>query len=130
MISMTSRFLGDRELKTLRRIGDLMLPGDHDFPAFSHTGCIAFVDDLLSFMDPKDCDDLKTLLKTLSFFPEPMLRALFALCRTRLTAPFRLIELGLRGLVMSLYYSNKNSPTYSGPKPHEVLGFALRRIRL
>lgn len=123
-----SQFLGLRELSALKRIGDLMLPGDSDFPSFSQTGCIAFVDDLLRFMAPKDRDDVKTLLKALSFLPSPLLRAFLTLCRTRWTPTLRMIELGLKGLVMSLYYSNKTAPQYAGRTPYDVIGFALRRL--
>ncbi len=123
-----SQFLGPRELATLERLGDLMLPGDSEFPSFSQTGCIAFVDDLLRYMAPKDRDDIKTLLKILSFLPIPLLRAFLQLCQTRWTPTLRMIELGLKGLVMSLYYSNKTAPHYAGRKPFDVLGFSLRRL--
>jgi hypothetical protein len=123
-----SQFLGPRELSALERIGDLMLPGDSEFPSFSQTGCIAFVDDLLRSMDPKDRDDLKTLLRALSILPFPLLRAVLKLCRTCWTPTLRLVELGLKGLVLSLYYSNKTAPRYSGRKLFDVIGFALRRL--
>jgi hypothetical protein len=128
MLSAMSKILGPRELSALERIGDLMLPGDPQFPSFSQTGCIAFVDDLLRYMDPKDRDDLKTLLRVLSFLPSPLLRAFLKLCQTRWTPTLRMIELGLKGLTMSLYYSNKTAPHSSGRKPHDVMGFALRRL--
>ena len=121
-----SQFLKPRELSALERIGDLMLPGDSDFPSLSQTGCITFVDDLLHYMDPKDRNDLKTLLKVLSFLPSPLLRAVLRLCRTRWTPTLRMIELGLKGLAMSLYYSNKTAP--HGHKPWDVIGFSLRRL--
>ncbi len=123
-----SQFLSLRELSALERIGDLMLPGDSQFPLFSQTGCIAFVDDLMRFMDPKDRDDLKALLTVLSFVPTPLLRAFVRLCQTRWTPTLRMIELGLKGLVMSLYYSNKTAPSYPGRKPFDVIGFALQRL--
>jgi hypothetical protein len=110
MLSAMSKVLGPRELAALERIGDLMLPGDPQFPSFSQTGCIAFVDDLLRYMDPKDRDDVKTLLRALSFLPSPLLRAFLKLCQTRWTPTLRMIELGLKGLTMSLYYSNKTAP--------------------
>lgn len=39
-----SQFLRFKEPSALERIGDLMLPGDSEFPSFSQTGCIAFVE--------------------------------------------------------------------------------------
>ncbi len=123
-----SQFFGPRELSALERIGDLMLPGDLDFPSFSQTGCIAFVDDLLRSMDPKDRHDVKILLKALSFLPSPLLRGFLRLCQTRWTPTLRMIELGLKGLVMSLYYSNKTAPHYTGRTPFDVLGFVLTRL--
>ncbi len=127
MTSM-SRFFGPRELAALARLGDLMLPGDAEFPSFSQMGCVAFIDDLLRFMDPKDRDDLRTLLTVLSVLPSPLLRAFLRLCQTRWTPLLRMIELGLKGLVMSLYYSNKTAPRYTGRTPFDVIGFTLRRL--
>lgn len=123
-----SQFLGPRELAALERIGDLMLPGDGEFPSFSQTGCVAFVDDLLRYMDPKDRDDVIILLKILSFAPPPLLRAFVKLCQTRRSPTLRMIELGLKGLVISLYYSNKTIPQYAGRTPFDVIGFALTRL--
>jgi len=80
-------------------------------------------------MDPKDRDDLKTLLRALSILPSPLLRMVLGLCRTRWTPTLRMIELGLKGLTMSLYYSNKTAPHYSGRKPFDVLGFSLQRLK-
>ncbi|MCX8103527.1 MAG: hypothetical protein N3E42_03685 [Candidatus Bipolaricaulota bacterium] len=124
-----SQFLGPRELAVLERIGDLMLPGDSEFPSFSQTGCITFIDDLLRFMNPKDRDDLRTLLKVLSFLPSPLLRAFLKLCHGHWTPTLRMVELGLKGLVMSLYYSNKTAPQYTGRTPFDVIGFALRKVK-
>lgn len=132
MSKPVSRFLNERELAALVWIGDIMLPEDDAFPSFSQTGCIRFVDDLLLYMSSGDRKSLKALLKVLSYFPNIGLRTLLWLVSrasrlpSALGAPFRLMELGLKGLVMSLYYSNKTSPDYTGRRPFDVIGFALR----
>lgn len=126
---VSSRFLSERELAALTQIGDMMLPGDNEFPSFSQTGCVQFVDDLLLVMDVHDRSSLRTLLRVCSLLPSAILRGLLRLCQTRRGASLRLVELGLKGLVMSLYYSGKTAPTYAGPRPLEVIGFQLQRLR-
>lgn len=130
-----SAYFGWRALRTLERIGDLMLPGDGGLPSFSATGCLGYVDDLLAYMTPGDRASLRLLLQVLSVFPDGGLRAflrllgLSARLPAALGAPLRLIELGLKGLIMNLYYSNKTGPEYTGVRPFDVLGFDLTRIR-
>lgn len=126
---MPSRFLSERELAALTRIGDIMLPGDNEFPSFSQTGCVQFVDDLLCVMDVHDRRSLKILLRVCSLLPSVIVKGVLWLCQTRREASLHLVELGLKGVVMSLYYSNKTAPAYAGPTPLEVIGFELQRVR-
>lgn len=126
---VSSRFLSEGELAALAQIGDIMLPGDNEFPSFSQTGCVQFVDDLLLVMDVHDRRSLKILLRVCALLPSAILKGLLRLCQTRRGASLRLVELGFKGLVMSLYYSNKTAATYAGPTPLDVIGFQLQRVR-
>jgi hypothetical protein len=126
---VSSRFLSKREIAALVRIGDIMLPGDGKLPSFSQTGCIQCVDDLLLFMEASDRASLQVLLRVCSFLPSALLKVVLWLCQTRRGASLRLGELGFKGLVVSLYYSNKTNPEYAGPKPLDVIGFELQRMR-
>ncbi len=126
---VSSRFLSERELAALTQIGDIMLPGDNEFPSFSQTGCVQFVDDLLFVMDVHDRRSLKILLRVCALLPSVILKGVLWLCQTRRGASLRVVELGLKGLVMSLYYSNKTAPAYADPTPLDVIGFELQRVR-
>jgi hypothetical protein len=127
-----SGILSARQLRALARIGDAMIPGGEGFPRFSDTGCLAHVDPILEVTPAEDVAGLKALLSVLSFFPAGLLlRFLRFVGREReslgpLAGALRNIDLGLKGLVMSTYYSNRTGPGYAGPKVFDVLGFDLR----
>jgi hypothetical protein len=129
-----SAILGPRELRALVVIGDIMLPARGPLPAFSATGCIRYVDDLLRAMPEGDVADIRMVLRVLSYLP-PRVAALalwkLGLHRAlpgRPGAPLRLVEIALKGTVTSLYYSGKVGPGYQGAVPTDVIGFAPRVI--
>lgn len=111
-----SKHLSERQISAINRVGDVMIPGDGEFPSFSGSGCVRHVDRVLNFMPAQDLGDLKILLLLLSLFP-PFLIAWFLgfLERTAnwgswldfMGGILRLIRLGLRGLIVTLYYSNR-----------------------
>ena len=127
--------LSRRQEASLSRIGDIMAPKGEGFPAFSETGCVAHVDRVLAATPPDDVTGLKILLAVLSFFPRGLLLWFLHLVERDDRAPgflapvFRNIHLGLKGLVMSLYYSNRTGAGYSGPKPYDAIGCELRVVR-
>jgi hypothetical protein len=130
-----SRILSARQSRALERIGDVMIPGVDGFPSFSATGSIAHVDPLLEVTPAEDVAGLKVLLNVLSFLPTGVLAGFLRMVRREDHAPgvlagaFRNIHVGLKGLVMSLYYSNRTGPTYTGPKVHALLGYELRVVK-
>ncbi|MEK6578461.1 MAG: hypothetical protein AABZ55_04480 [Bdellovibrionota bacterium] len=121
MSTSISKHLNSRQLIGLRKIGDILAPGDGEFPSFSNLACEREVDRVLDCMPMQDVSDLKMLLSVVSFVP-------FFWLKWKLHAvewmwergiPIgslgRMIRLGFRGLVYSLYYS--------GGKPYEVMGY-------
>ncbi|RMF15757.1 MAG: hypothetical protein D6758_09220 [Gammaproteobacteria bacterium] len=110
-----SRYLGHRALRTLERLGDVMCPGEGTLPRFGDTGCIAWTDQILEVTPSGDVRDLNRLLTALSFLPAPLLVALLRRAADAERAPgplrplLRQFDLGLRGLVYSLYYSGKGN---------------------
>ncbi len=130
-----SAILSPRQISALVRIGDILIPAGEGFPSFSETGAIAHVDALLEVTPSEDVGGLKILLSVLSFLPDFMVAGFLGLVRKAdalpdfLAAPLRNIEIGLKGLVMSLYYSNRVRPEYRGPKVHEVIDYALRVVK-
>ena len=130
-----SRILSAREIRALERIGDIMIPGVDGFPSFSRTGSIVHVDPLLEVTPPEDVAGLKILLSVLSFLPRALLAGfLRMICREDrapglLAGAFRNIHIGLKGLVMSLYYSNRTAPGATGPKVHSLMDYELRVVK-
>ncbi|MBM3470516.1 MAG: hypothetical protein FJX73_06950 [Armatimonadetes bacterium] len=108
--------LTPREVRALERVGDIVAPACGPLPAFSATGCVRYADDLLRYMPPEDVADIRLLLRILSIKPTSGIRFILALARAgrrlpgSLGATLRMIEIGLKGLVMSLYYSGKAAP--------------------
>jgi hypothetical protein len=70
------------------------------------------LDRILDFMPAGDLGDLKTLLSILSFFPGFLVAWIMRFLEIALPVPgpvggiLRLIRLGLRGLIFTLYYSD------------------------
>jgi hypothetical protein len=124
MMSKESKFLNDRQIQTINRIGDLWIPGDGELPSFEKVGGVKEVDRILSYMPASDLGDLKLLLNILSFFPKFILELLLKLVEKAPALPspvgalLRQVRLGLRGLVMSLYFSED--------EPLRVLGYEVQ----
>src|SRR5262249_29421408 len=122
-----SRHLGPRQLRALEVIGDILVPGDEDLPSFSHLGCVAHVDRLLDFLPDEDLRGLQGLLTSASVVPRPLVAGLLHWLEAGLwppgpwAAPLRVVRLGLRGVVLALYYSGGAGPSYDGPGPLDVV---------
>jgi hypothetical protein len=130
-----SKYLSVREYKALEKAGDIIAPQNGSFPSFSQTGCARHVDSILRYTDPQDLAGLKLLFLLLSFFPSPLLYLFLKLINNHarfpnfIAAGLRLTDLGIRGLVWSLYYSNKTSPEYKGAGTLELLGYQVHCAR-
>lgn len=107
-----SASLSATQLKGLHRIGDILIPGDEALPSFSASGCAAAASRMLPYLNDGDRRALELLLSVSRFLPRPAVRALFWLTEQhrllpeRLAAPLRVANLGLKGVVMTLYYSD------------------------
>ena len=124
----SSKYLSRREMKGLEKMGDIMIPGDDTMPSFSQTGCVAFADDAVAYVDPIDLKDLKMLLGICGILPKFMVRFFLWLFDREWTSLLRFANFGVRGLIFSLYYSNKVHPEYKGHTPHEIIGYEIKRV--
>ena len=103
--------LNPRQILAVQKMGDCLIPGGSGFPKFSQSNAVTNCDRVLGFMPKKDLEDLKMLLTVFSFFPKPLLQIFFwkleFLWTYNLPMPgvIRLIRIGIRGLIMSLYYA-------------------------
>lgn len=109
-----SKHLNPKQLRAILKVGDVMVPGDSELPRFSSTGCVSQVDRILDHMPETDLGDLKMLLGILAFFPGFALAFLFRMLEASPAVPgplgsiLRQIRIGMRGLIMSLYYGDPN----------------------
>ena len=122
-----SKHFGALGLKGLEKIGDIVVPGDGVLPSFSTSGAVRNVDRMADYMHPADRDPLAILLPVLGVLPKFLLRAIVAVAvRHRrlpmpLSMPARLLDVGLRGFVCTLYYSD-----VSNGNVHEAIGWDAR----
>jgi len=123
-----SVFLSTTELKALKKIGDIIIPENNPFPSFSQTACIQHIDDVLSFLCDKDLADLKALLRFNAFLPTSIVSLALRLMNSSLLSIFRLVSLGLKGLIMTLYYSNKTGIDYKGKQPYDIIDYHVHVI--
>lgn len=126
---MGSRLLTSIELREIDRIGDILVPGDQVLPRFSECSLSAQADRMLLFLPEAEVVRLRLFLRVSRLLPRFVLRVLLkatALDRflPRFAAsPLRKLEMGLRGLVFSLYYSFLDTPSGWGPKIQEAIGW-------
>lgn len=131
-----SKILSNREISSIVRIGDLMIPAYEEFPSFSQLGCVEHIDSVLGYAPEDDIKDLKLLLKSLSLLPDKAISGLVKIIAENKSFPekiagtLRLMDTGLRGIVFTLYYSGKTGKNYQGKTPLEIIDYSIIRIPL
>ncbi len=104
--------LSASQQRGLLRLGDVLIPGDGDMPSFSNSGCAAHADRMLQHMYDDDRAGVTGVLTACAFLPRPVIRGLFAMTDRHERAPepiaglLRMANLGIKGVVMTLYYSD------------------------
>ena len=130
----SSKYFSRRALKGLNRIGDILIPRNGDLPSFSEYGGAARVDDILAYAPAADVSTLNTVLGVFSVLPGGMLKWLAGLMESSphnegsLGSLLRQLNLGLRGLLFSIYYAGKAGPGYHGKHPMEIIGYVVNRV--
>ena len=114
---MESKSLNLRQMRSLNKIGDCVLPGDGEFPSFSKSQCVELVDHALCNVSAQDLGDLRMLLTVLSFFPKFCIHLILLLLNNIPGSLPRMAYFGLRSLVISLYYSGLKGPA------HKIIGY-------
>jgi hypothetical protein len=123
MTTLKSEFLSQREIKALLKIGDIIVPENDPFPSFSKSGCIYHVDEAVGNLDPGDLSDLKLFFKIISVMPSFIVKFVLKLMNSLPIGLLRLGNLGIRGIVFSLYYSSKTTPDYKDKRIHDIIGY-------
>ena len=131
---MKSTYFSNSAIKGLTRIGNILIPGSGAFPSFSEFKCIDHIDEVLAFAPKDDIKDLGMVLGILSVFPNIILTWLVKLMANAhrnhgpVGSMLRLLNMGIRGIVFSLYYSDKPGNAYTGKNPDEMIGFTLNKV--
>ncbi|GIU84104.1 MAG: hypothetical protein KatS3mg008_0879 [Acidimicrobiales bacterium] len=132
MPNKSSAYLTARQMEGLRRLGDVVCPGDGEFPSFSASGCWEHVDDVLEHMSPADLDQLRLLLTLCSLVPRAGVERLVALAeragsdassRRPGSSTLRFMRIGIRGVIFTLYWSGRTGAGYDGPSPLDLIGY-------
>lgn len=107
-----SKNLTPLQMRGLAKVGDVVIPGDDVLPSFSDSGSLRHVDRMLDHMSDFDRDGVKLLLTLLRFLPGFAIAAILHVAqRDRLLpgllgAACRMVNIGIKGVVMTLYYSD------------------------
>ena len=127
--------LSPTALRGLERLGNVIIPGDGDFPSYTDSGCIQHVNEIASLAPEDDIQALGMLLSILAIVPTFCLRMLCAMMMKANTypefmaVPLRQLNIGLRGLIVSPYFGNLTAEDFKGTTPHEAMGFELTRLK-
>lgn len=120
-----SRHLNDRQIGAIEKVGDILLPGDGKLPAFAQSRCVQSIDRILDYMGEQDLSDLKMLLTLFAYLPSFFIGIILRFLEWSPLVPtflgggvLRLMRIGLRGLVFTLYYGD--------PKIHQVIDYKVR----
>lgn len=123
-MSSLSKHLSSAQVRGLEKVGDVLAPGFDDLPSFSASQCVRHADRVLDHMSSKDLGDLKMLLGLLGYIPGFLVAwfmrflELSTAMPTPIGAFLRFMRLGLRGLVMTLYYAD--------PAATKAIGYEVR----
>lgn len=129
-----SKILSKSAVKGLVRIGDILCPKNGDFPAYSETGCVEHVDDVIGYAPANDISDLGMVLSILSYMPTGVLKWLVKNLNSSqekegsIASLMRMLDFGLKGIICGTYYSGKVGANYKGKSPQEVIDFSLVRM--
>ena len=131
---MQSNYFRPAALKGLNRIGDIFIPGEGDLPSFSEFDGIEHVDDIIAYTPAEDIASLNMVLSIFSILPDGTLRwvsdqMVAASYRDGLLdGLLRQLNIGLKGILFSCYYSGKGGLNFVGKNPLDTIGYVVNRV--
>lgn len=122
--------------KGLLKVGEVYCPKNGDFPSFKEVAGTPYLNMLVANVPADDFSALSLVLSIFSFLPQGIVRWIVNACTKAQNNPsdgflpsnLRQLNLGLRGLCFSLYYSEFNNPNFKDKKPLEVIDYHLNRV--
>lgn len=123
-------------LKGLTKMGNYYCPQNGEFPAFEQSAGLYKLNDLVANVPEDDFSALSMVLAIISFLPDFMVKWLVGVLERSATNPsdgivaasLRQLNLGVRGLCYSVYYSEFSNPAYKGKTPLQLMDYQLNRI--
>jgi hypothetical protein len=134
VVILKSKYFSNGALRSLNRMGDILMPAAEGMPAFSDLGCLEHVDDRVAYAPQGDIKLLNLLMTLLSFAPDAMLRFMVHSMQNPDSWPepiatyLRKLDMDLRGVLYSLYYSGMKGAEFTGRTPLEVMEFEPKRV--
>lgn len=129
-----SKILSKSALKAINRIGDVMMPKNGELPSYSELGGIEHIDEILRYAPESDMKDLDMVLSILSVMPKFVLKWLIKKMSQSynkgggLWVVMRQLDFGLKGIILSTYYSEKVGSNYKGRTPLEIIDYKINRV--
>ncbi|OUS31261.1 hypothetical protein A9Q99_04500 [Gammaproteobacteria bacterium 45_16_T64] len=124
-----SEYYTRKQLNGLNKLGDIVVPRNGSYPSFSDTGCCEYIDEVMTPADTGDIAAFGYLLLGFNYAPTSLITLILWLANNAermpglIAPPFRMLNISLRGVIYSLYYSNKTHSSYTGPLVHDVIDY-------
>ncbi len=126
----------NRAVKGLSKIGNIYCPKNGEFPAYEEVAGLHFLNTLAVNVPKDDFTSLNLVLIIFSFLPNGILRWLVGKFEAAqeddsegiIASTLRQLNLGLRGLCYSTYYSEFTNPAYKGRTPMEIIDYKVNRV--
>lgn len=99
-------------LKGIEKLGRVVMPPKSDFPSFSEIQAEKYVNRMVDYMYEDDRSAILIILKMFSIMPLFKIRWTMSLIESgskwkgMAGAPFRMLQIALKGLIFTLYYSD------------------------
>lgn len=126
---MISQYFNQNELKGFLKVSDVLIPGNSNMPKFSDTDFINYLDDVVAEASEQDREGLVLLFGIFSWLPRIFIRLILQLSEWDKFGPsfwqvnMRLINIGLKGIIYSLYYSRLPDENKYGEKIFQEIGW-------
>jgi acyl-CoA reductase-like NAD-dependent aldehyde dehydrogenase len=118
-----SLYLNAFQRRGLNKLGDSIIPATADMPSFSQTNYAYHIDRMLKYLPNNDRQGFTLLLTFFYWQPKIIIKLLLKVLDLekrlphKIAAPLRLLQLGLKGPIFTLYYAGLPS---SNKQPNEI----------
>lgn len=126
----------NRAIAGILKMGNIYCPKTSEFPGYDEVADRQVYNRLVENVPPDDFSALNLVLAIFSFLPGFILKWLVGVMEGAMDKPgdgpilsaLRQLNLGLRGLIYSTYYTELTSPDYKGKTPLHILEYEINRV--